>query len=85
VKYNKTLVEVDGHTDSIGSAESNLVLSERRANTVAEYLVTRGVKRERTIVVGAGEDYPVASNSTVEGRALNRRVELSLLPIRENG
>jgi len=84
VKYNKTLVEVDGHTDSIGSAESNLVLSERRANTVAEYLISRGVKRDRTIVVGAGEKYPVASNSTAEGRALNRRVELTLLPIREN-
>jgi len=84
VKYNKTLVEVDGHTDSVGSAESNLALSERRANTVAEYLISRGVKRDRTIVVGAGEQYPVASNSTAQGRALNRRVELSLLPIRKD-
>lgn len=83
-KYNKTLVEVAGHTDSVGSAESNLILSERRANTVAEYLVSRGVNRDRTMVVGAGEEYPVASNGTAEGRALNRRVELSLLPIREN-
>ena len=83
-KYDKTLVEVAGHTDSVGSVESNLILSERRANTVAEYLVSRGVNRDRTIVVGAGEEYPVASNGSAEGRALNRRVELSLLPIRED-
>nr|NIO43075.1 OmpA family protein [Burkholderiales bacterium] len=82
-KYDKTLIEVAGHTDSVGSAESNMALSQRRANTVAEYLVTRGINRERTIVVGAGESYPVADNSTAEGRAINRRVELTLLQIRE--
>lgn len=82
-KYDKTLVEVAGHTDSVGSTESNQTLSERRANSVTEYLVTRGVKRDRTIVVGGGENYPIADNGTAEGRAMNRRVELSLLPIRE--
>lgn len=82
-KYDKTLVEVAGHTDSVGSMESNQTLSERRANSVTEYLVTRGVQRDRTIVVGGGENYPVADNGTAEGRAMNRRVELSLLPIRE--
>lgn len=82
-KYDKTLVEVAGHTDSVGSVESNQILSERRANTVTEYLVVRGIDRNRTIVVGAGENYPIADNSTAEGRARNRRVELSLLPIRE--
>ena len=83
-KYDKTLVEVAGHTDSVGSAESNQSLSERRANTVAQYLVARGVVRERAIIAGAGENRPMADNATAEGRALNRRVELSLLPIRED-
>ena len=84
-KYDKTLIEVAGHTDSVGSAESNQSLSERRANTVAQYLIARGVVRERAIIVGAGENRPMADNATAEGRALNRRVELSLLPIREDG
>ena len=82
-KYDKTLVEVAGHTDNVGSDESNQTLSERRANTVTEYLIGRGIVRNRTIVVGAGERYPVADNGTAEGRSVNRRVELSLLPIRE--
>lgn len=84
VKYDKTLVEVAGHTDNVGNAESNLSLSKRRANTVAQYLIAKGVLRERAIIVGAGESRPMADNSTAEGRALNRRVELSLLPIRED-
>lgn len=83
-KYDKTLVEVAGHTDSVGSSESNQSLSERRANTVAQYIIGNGIIRDRTIVIGAGENRPVADNSTAEGRALNRRVELSLLPIRED-
>lgn len=84
-KYNKTLVEVAGHTDSVGSVESNQSLSERRANTVAQYLISKGIVRDRTIIVGAGENMPVADNDSAEGRALNRRVELSLLPIRAGG
>jgi outer membrane protein OmpA-like peptidoglycan-associated protein len=83
-KYDKTVIEVAGHTDSVGTAGSNQSLSERRANTVAQYLIGRGIVRERAIIVGAGEDRPMADNSTAEGRALNRRVELSLLPIRED-
>jgi len=82
-KYNQTLVEVAGHTDSVGSTQSNQTLSERRANTVAQYLISKGIVRDRTIVVGAGENMPVADNETPEGRALNRRVELSLLPIKK--
>jgi outer membrane protein OmpA-like peptidoglycan-associated protein len=84
-KYDQTLVEAAGHTDSVGSSESNQSLSERRANTVAQYMISRGIVRERTIIVGAGENRPVADNDSAEGRALNRRVELSLLPIREDG
>ena len=83
-KYEKTLVEVAGHTDSVGTAESNQSLSERRANTVAQYLIARGVVRERAIIVGAGENRPMADNATAEGRALNRHVELSLLPISDD-
>ena len=84
-KYDKTLIEVAGHTDSVGSSESNQSLSERRANTVAQYLIARGIVRERALIAGAGETRPMADNATAEGRAMNRRVELTLLPIRENG
>ncbi|HWQ39569.1 MAG TPA: OmpA family protein [Burkholderiales bacterium] len=82
-KYEKTIVEVAGHTDSVGSEQTNQTLSERRANTVAQYLVGRGIKQERMIVIGAGETRPVASNDTQEGRALNRRVELTLMPLKQ--
>lgn len=80
-KYDKTIVEIAGHTDSVGSAASNQSLSERRANTVGQYLIGKGLKNERTIIIGAGETRPVASNDSDEGRAMNRRVELTLLPL----
>lgn len=80
-EYNQTIVEVSGHTDSIGSDAANQILSERRANSVSSYLVGQGVQRERFEVVGMGERYPVASNDTDSGRALNRRVEIRLLPL----
>jgi outer membrane protein OmpA-like peptidoglycan-associated protein len=81
-EYNQTIVEVSGHTDSIGSDAANQTLSERRANAVAGYLMGQGVQRERLEIVGMGERYPVASNDTDSGRALNRRVEIRLLPLR---
>ena len=80
-QYNQTIVEVSGHTDSIGSDADNQTLSERRANAVAGYLMGQGVQRERLEIVGMGERYPVASNDTDSGRALNRRVEIRLLPL----
>jgi outer membrane protein OmpA-like peptidoglycan-associated protein len=80
-EYNKTIVEVAGHTDSTGAAEYNQSLSERRAHTVATYLAGKGVMDQRIITVGAGETRPVATNDTPEGRQLNRRVELTLAPI----
>ncbi len=80
-EYNQTIVEVSGHTDSIGSDAANQTLSERRANAVAGYLMGQGVQRERFEIVGMGERYPVASNDTDSGRALNRRVEIRLLPL----
>ena len=80
-EYNQTIVEVSGHTDSIGSDAANQVLSERRANAVSSYLMGQGVVRERFEVVGMGERYPVASNDTDSCRAMNRRVEIRLLPL----
>ena len=71
-------VEIIGHTDSIGSQEYNQVLSERRAASVKAYLVERGVPAERISVQGYGESRPRATNDTVEGRRLNRRVEIKV-------
>lgn len=80
-KYEKTLIEVAGHTDSVGSDADNQALSERRANTVAQYLEAHGLRSDRVITVGAGETRPVATNDTPEGRQANRRVELTLTPL----
>lgn len=80
-EFDKTVVEVAGHTDSTGSAEYNQALSERRAATVATYLVNRGVDQQRILAFGRGQTQPVADNATPEGRALNRRVEIRLSPI----
>jgi outer membrane protein OmpA-like peptidoglycan-associated protein len=80
-EFDKTVIEVAGHTDSTGSAEYNQQLSERRADAVAAYLKTRDVRADRIITVGMGETRPVASNDTAEGRQQNRRVELTLVPL----
>lgn len=80
-EYDKTIVEVAGHTDSSGSDQYNQALSERRAQSVASYLGSHGVASKRLMTVGAGETRPVASNDTEEGRAANRRVELTIVPV----
>ena len=80
-EFNKTVVEVAGHTDSTGSDQYNQALSERRAASVASYLRGRGVMGERIIMIGMGESRPVADNGTVEGRQANRRVEITMVPI----
>ena len=80
-EYNQTVIEVAGHTDSVGSDAYNQKLSEQRANTVSSYLQSRGLNRERFIVVGAGKTRPIASNDTEAGRAENRRVEITLVPV----
>jgi len=82
-EFEKTIIVVAGHTDSTGSNAYNQQLSERRAESVARYLLSKGVIEARIESVGFGEDHPIADNSTDAGRALNRRVELSLLPITE--
>lgn len=72
--------EVQGHTDSVGTAESNRTLAQARAQTVVDYLVSRGVDRSTLTATGFGEERPVFSNSTVYGRAQNRRVQLRRIP-----
>ena len=83
-EFEKTLVEVAGHTDSTGDAAYNQALSERRASSVATYLRAQNVMAERLMTVGAGENYPVASNDTASGRQLNRRVEITIVPLTRN-
>jgi outer membrane protein OmpA-like peptidoglycan-associated protein len=78
----QTMLEVAGHTDSVGSDAYNDQLSQRRAQAVANYLSSRGVSSNRLMTVGGGERYPVASNETEAGRAQNRRVEISVMPVR---
>jgi outer membrane protein OmpA-like peptidoglycan-associated protein len=80
-EYDKTILEVAGHTDNTGADQYNQALSERRASSVAEYLENQGVFAQRIMTVGAGETHPIASNDTVDGRQANRRVELTLEPI----
>ncbi|MDQ3287616.1 MAG: OmpA family protein [Pseudomonadota bacterium] len=81
-EYNQTVVEVAGHTDSKGTDQYNQALSERRSAAVGNYLMSKGLMRDRFILVGAGESRPIASNDTEMGRAQNRRVEITLVPIR---
>ncbi len=79
-KYADTTIRLTGHTDNTGSRQYNQTLSERRAGSVADYLVTREVNRTRMLVQGMSFDQPLADNGTAEGRAQNRRVELYILP-----
>ena len=83
-EFKQTLIVVAGHTDSRGSDSYNQALSERRANSVANYLLGQGVLEARIDAVGFGEKAPIADNGTEAGRAQNRRVELSLLPITQD-
>jgi len=78
MKFDRTQVAVEGYTDSTGSFEYNQQLSERRANSVARYLNSMGVGGLRLDARGLGERYPVASNDSASGRALNRRVEIKI-------
>ena len=80
-EYNQTMVEVSGHTDNVGSEAVNQRISEQRAQNVASYLIGQGLQRERFEVAGYNFRHPVADNSTEQGRALNRRVEIRLIPL----
>lgn len=80
INYPASRIEVIGHTDNVGSAALNQDLSQRRAASVANVLVMNGVPAGRIVTLGRGEDAPVASNLTEQGRAQNRRVEIIIRP-----
>jgi outer membrane protein OmpA-like peptidoglycan-associated protein len=75
-QYPARTAVIEGHTDSVGSASSNLGLSQRRADSVRQYLIRQGVGPNRLQAIGRGQDYPVAENTTASGRQQNRRVEI---------
>ena len=77
-KYQDTNLQVNGHTDSTGDADYNYNLSNRRANSVNNYLANQGVNQSRIVSQGLGADQPIATNDTTSGRAMNRRVELQI-------
>jgi outer membrane protein OmpA-like peptidoglycan-associated protein len=80
-EYDKTVIEVAGHTDDRGAESYNQSLSEQRANSVAQYFRSHGLDGMRLITVGYGESRPASDNATAAGREQNRRVELTLVPI----
>lgn len=80
-EYPKTAVNVVGYTDSTGSHDLNMRLSQQRADSVASSLITQGVDASRIRTSGMGPANPIASNSTAEGKAQNRRVEITLSPL----
>jgi len=73
------VVEVQGHTDSVGDAKTNRELSRQRAEAVRDFLLKRGINEKRLVVKGYGELSPIGDNRTILGRDMNRRVELSVL------
>lgn len=79
VRKEDERIEVGGHTDNVGTAKSNLILSEARANTVRAYLLMKGIDPLRVTAMGYGFSVPVADNTTAAGRALNRRTEVKIL------
>ncbi|MEL8056279.1 MAG: OmpA family protein [Pseudomonadota bacterium] len=85
IEYPKTAVDVVGHASSDGSDDYNQELSERRANSVRSYLINSGVQSVRLQAIGMGETQPIADNATQAGREANRRVEILLTPIVEEG
>ena len=84
VEYDQTVIQIAGHTDSTGTHAYNMKLSDQRAGSVKSYLAGRGVPAQRMQTVGAGPDYPIADNATPEGRAENRRVEITIVPVTED-
>jgi outer membrane protein OmpA-like peptidoglycan-associated protein len=79
--FNRSLVDVLGHTDSTGAAAANKALSERRAQAIARHLTSRGVSQARIATRGYGADHPIGDNTSEPGRALNRRVEIKIVPL----
>jgi outer membrane protein OmpA-like peptidoglycan-associated protein len=84
IQYPNSLIDVYGHTDSTGSDAFNQTLSESRARTLMNYLISSGVPPATMRSHGFGETMPVASNDTADGRARNRRVEIKIVPITQD-
>jgi outer membrane protein OmpA-like peptidoglycan-associated protein len=80
-QYDQNSIEIIGHTDNVGAQQYNYTLSQRRAQSVANYLAAQGVSSMRLSTRGMGPDQPIASNATESGRAQNRRVEINLRPL----
>ena len=80
-EFDKTLIDVEGHTDNVGDDHYNQNLSVQRASSVGSYLQSHGVNSQRIVALGAGETRPIAPNTTAAGKQQNRRVELKLQPI----
>ena len=81
--YGKTELTITGHTDSVGSDAANQTLSERRAQAVVDYMLTRQVAQQRLAAYGRGKNQPIGDNKTEAGRAQNRRVEILIVPVVE--
>jgi outer membrane protein OmpA-like peptidoglycan-associated protein len=84
-KFNRTTIDVYGHTDSGGSQKKNLDLTQRRALAVAVYLAKQGIDEKRLSVTGFGSSRPIGSDNTAEGRIANRRIEIQLSPVSVKG
>lgn len=83
LKVNKKVtVEIAAHTDNIGDDRKNMELSQRRAQKIVEYCISKGIKKERLVAKGYGETQPIAFNGDEEGRAMNRRIEFKVLSIK---
>ena len=80
-EFDKTIIEIAGHTDSTGSDQYNQNLSEQRALSVGQYFMAQGIDRMRIMTLGYGESRPIADNTTEQGKQINRRVELTLVPL----
>jgi outer membrane protein OmpA-like peptidoglycan-associated protein len=77
--YPEVRIEIRGHTDSQGPAAFNLQLSQKRAESVRQYLINGGIAADRITAIGVGEEEPISSNATAEGRSQNRRIEFKRL------
>lgn len=82
IKYPKTTISIEGHTDSKGTEEYNLDLSKKRAEAVKDALIGKGLTPSRLKTIGFGESKPIADNDTAEGRQMNRRVRVVIIPVR---
>jgi outer membrane protein OmpA-like peptidoglycan-associated protein len=77
---SELLIDIEGHSDSVGSSRVNKQLSAKRASAIFEYFVSKGIQPDRIMTIGYGSERPISENATEEGRAKNRRVELKLRP-----